>query len=110
MATKSSGSESKLFAFLAVFLSIIGFLIVLVAKKDDDYAMFYAKQSLVLFIASLVAQVIASVLVIVLIGLLLLPLVGLATIILWIVGLVFSLSGEKKYLPVIGKYADKINL
>ena len=50
---KSDGN-SKIFAFLAIFLGIIGFLIVLIAKKDDAYAMFYAKQSLILFIFSII--------------------------------------------------------
>jgi len=35
--------EGKMFAFLGVFLTIIGFVIVLLAKKDNKYAMYYAK-------------------------------------------------------------------
>ncbi|MCX5704306.1 MAG: hypothetical protein NT066_07465, partial [Candidatus Omnitrophica bacterium] len=43
--------DSKLFAWLATFFLIIGFIIALVTKKDNKYVMFYAKQSLVIFIA-----------------------------------------------------------
>ena len=46
--------DGKLFAFLAVLLSILGFIIALLAKKDNKYVMFYAKQSLVLFIAFII--------------------------------------------------------
>lgn len=111
-SNKSSAnlSDSKTFALIGALLGIIGFVIVLVAKKDDDYAMFYAKQSLILFIGSLIGMVISMVLAIVLIGVLIGLLVQLATVILWIVNIINSLSGEKKYLPYIGKYADKINL
>ena len=35
--------DRKLFAFLAAFLSIVGFVIAVVTKKDDRYVMFYAK-------------------------------------------------------------------
>ena len=31
-------SDSKVFAFLGVFLTVIGFLIVLLVKKNDKYA------------------------------------------------------------------------
>ena len=33
--------EKKLYAFLGVFLTVIGFIIVLATKKDDKYAMHY---------------------------------------------------------------------
>ena len=31
-------------------------------------------------------------------------------VVLWIIGLVYSVSGNMKPIPVIGKYAEKINL
>ncbi|MEK6959086.1 MAG: DUF4870 domain-containing protein [archaeon] len=97
----ASDGNSKIFAFLAVFLGIIGFLIVLLAKKDDDYAMYYAKQSLIIFIGIIISQL----LMLVLIGIILLPIM----LILWILALLNALSGEKKPTPLIGKFADKIN-
>ena len=47
---KSEQRDSKLFAFLAVLLSVVGFIIALIAKKDNKYVIFYAKQSLILFV------------------------------------------------------------
>ena len=54
-------NNSKLFAFLAVLLSIIGFIIALITKRDDKYVMFYAKQSLVLFIACVIVWAIQGI-------------------------------------------------
>ncbi len=99
--------DSKLFAFLAVFLSIVGFIIVLIAKKDDKYALYYAKQSLVLFISWIVAGVVV---IVPLIGWVATPILYLLVFILWIIALVYSLSGELKRTPIIGEFAEKIDL
>ena len=104
--------EKKLFAFLAVFLSIIGFVIALLTKKDDKYVMYYAKQSLVLFIAYIILMVASSVLTIITAGILffLAPIIYLLFLVLWIIQIVYSLSGEMKETPIVGQFADKINL
>ena len=82
----SKDNDSKLFAFLGIFLTVIGFIIVYVARKNDKYAMYYAKQGLTLFIASAIAGVIS-----------LIPFVGFVGTILsiivfafWVVGIVYS--------------------
>ncbi|MBW3016926.1 DUF4870 domain-containing protein, partial [Candidatus Woesearchaeota archaeon] len=112
-----ANDESKIFAFLAYLLGIVGFLIVLLAKKDDKYAMYHAKQSLVLFIA-VVAGWVAVFIVSLIIGFI--PYVGwilsallslalwLGFLALWILGMVNALTMKEKPLPVIGQYADKI--
>ncbi len=97
----------KTFAFLAVFLGIIGFLIALLAKKDDKYVMYYAKQSLVLFIAYVIAGFIFA---IPIIGRFILgPILMLVLFVLWIIGIVNAFSGEMKPLPIIGKYGENFN-
>lgn len=119
MAQKKD-DDSKLFAFLAIFLSIIGFVIALVAKKDNKYVMHYAKQSLVLFIFGVAVWLVFLIISVPLtlltlgIGLVILAPIGvilwLAVFVLWLIGIIYSLSGEMKYLPVIGKFADKFKL
>ena len=109
MAKKASTDDSKIFAFLAVFLSIIGFLVVLLAKKDDKYAMYYAKQSLILFIAGMVVNV-AGTFIPIIGWFVILPVGGILVFILWIMALINSVSGIQKPVPIIGKYADKIKL
>jgi uncharacterized membrane protein len=96
-----------MFAFLAYFLSIIGFIIVLAVKKDNKFAMFHAKQSLVLFIAAVANGVLYHVPIV---GLLVGALVGLAITILWIMGIVYSLTGQQTNLPIVGDIAAKINI
>lgn len=99
--------DSKLFAFLAAFLSILGFIIALLFRRNNRYVMFYAKQSLVIFIGYLIGVVAGW-----------LPLIGdfvsgvidVIVIVLWIITWIFALSGKEKYTPLIGQYADKIDL
>ena len=98
--------DSKLFAFLGVFLTLIGLLIVYLAKKNDKYAMHYAKQGLVLFIAWIVAWVVMMVLAFVpVLGWIIDAVLYILLVVLWIIGIVYSLSGEMKDIPVIGSLA-----
>jgi len=102
--------DSKLFAFLAVLLSVVGFIIALLAKRDNKYVMFYAKQSLILFIAGIVVKVLTVLLAITIIGIIAIPIVWVIYAILWLIALVYSISGEEKETPWIGKYARSIKL
>lgn len=100
--------ESKVWAVIAYVLGIIGFLIVLLAKKDDTFAVYHAKQALVLFIAWVIVHVIGV----------FVPFVGwivwllgvLFLFILWIIGIVNAATGKEKPLPVIGQFGEKIKL
>lgn len=115
----SKQDDSKTFAFLATFLSIIGFVIALVTKKDNKYVMHYAKQSLVLFIAYMIIYVgflvLGGIFTLVTLGLgavIVAPLamlIGLVFFVLWIISWLNALSGEEKELPLVGKYAKKFN-
>ncbi len=98
--------EGKIFAFLGVFLTIIGFVIVLLAKKDNKYAMYYGKQGLVLFIACIIAMIISSILSFIpLIGWLVGIALNIGLFVLWLIGFINALSGKEKPIPIIGVYA-----
>lgn len=100
--------EGKIFAFLGVFLTIIGFIIVLLAKKDNKYAMYYAKQGLMLFIVGIVFAMLGWILIFIpFLGLAISWILNLLLAILWIMGWVYALQGEMKPIPVIGVYAEK---
>lgn len=105
----SNKSDSKLFAFLAILLSVLGFIIALLAKKEDKYVMFYAKQSLILFLVGIVAKILTVLLAITIVGLIAVPVVWGIYFVLWIVALINSFSGKQKETPWVGKYARKIN-
>ena len=119
MAKKKSSDDDKIFAFLGVFLTVVGFLIVMLAKKDSKYAMYYGKQGLVLFIAWIVAWVASLILGAIfafipvfgwILSLLISLAIGAGMFILWIIGLIYSLSGEMKPIPIVGQFRDKINI
>ncbi|MFH1439237.1 MAG: hypothetical protein ABIG89_01635 [Candidatus Woesearchaeota archaeon] len=102
---KKDVEDGKIFAFLGVFLHIIGFVIVMLAKKDNKYAMYYAKQGLVLFIAGVIIGILS---IIPILGwFIIMPLGNLLLVILWIIGWINALSGEIKPIPLIGKYAEE---
>ncbi|VVB81582.1 Uncharacterised protein [uncultured archaeon] len=102
-------SDSKLFAFLGVFLGIVGFVIVLLTRKTDKYAMYYAKQGLVLSVIWIILYVVGTFLPI--IGwFIILPIGSILMLVLWIIGIVYSLSGKEKPIPIIGMLADKFKI
>lgn len=102
----AKASDSKLFAFLGVFLGIIGFIIVLLARKNDKYAMYYGKQGLILFIAAVALQIVGAFIPV--IGWFIVwPIGSILLLVLWIMGIVNSLSGKMKPVPIIGKYGEK---
>ena len=95
--------ESKVRAFVAVFFSIVGFLIALILWRKDKYTMFYASESLVLFIGFLIVSAIGWI-----------PIIGwvlwIFVILLWVITWIYALQGEQKKTWVIGDLAEKINL
>jgi uncharacterized membrane protein len=117
MAKKSSQkqtkktSDSKTYAFIATFLSIIGFIIALLAWKNDKYVMYYAKQSLVVFIAMAVVGI-ASMAIgwIPIVGWVIMAVLDLAIFLLWLFSWIYALSGKEKEVPFIGSLARKIEL
>mgnify|MGYP001598163078 FL=1 len=107
-------NDSMLFAFLATFLSIIGFIIALIAKRDDKYVMYYAKQSLVVFIATLLLSaagwVFWGIITLLWLGNLLWWIAQLIIFLLWLISWVNALSGKMKPTPVIGHFARNFKL
>lgn len=100
-------ADGKAFAFLGVFLTVIGFIIVILAKKDNKYAMYYAKQGLVLFIAYVIIWIIGMIPVL---GWIVAILGSILLLILWIIGIAYSLSGEMKPIPIVGEFANKFDI
>jgi len=108
---QNSKDDSRGLAFLATFLSIIGFIIVLLVKRKDKYVMFYAKQSLVVFIAAIIAGAIGwLVFWIPILGWIIRGGLNIIILILWIISWVYALSGKEKETPLIGKFAKNISL
>ena len=102
-------------------LSYISFLclIPLFTKKDDNFVYFHAKQGLVLFGLEVIVYVIYRILVAILIGsiigwgllsilTLIVNLLNIGLLVLSIIGIINVVQNQKKGLPLIGKFAEKI--
>ena len=92
--------KNKTMAILAYF---IFFLPLVTDAKDSPFAKYHANQSLILLIFSCGAYLVSSVLTIMLIGFLLLPLVSIASFVLFIMGIINASNGKMKPLPLIGE-------
>lgn len=79
----------------------------LLAKRDNAYAMYYAKQGLVIGIAWMIVSV---VLMVPFLGWAIYAICSVALLIFWVMGMVYSFSGEMKPIPVVGGIAEQINL
>jgi uncharacterized membrane protein len=104
--SNSKRDDTKTFAFLATFLSMVGFIIALLVKQDDKYVMFYAKQSLLVFFVLFIGSVIMIVPIIGWIAGFVLQIIGL---ILWFYSWIYALSGEMKEVPLVGHYQEKFH-
>jgi len=105
----SKSDEKKFFAFIVMLLSVIGFLIAILVKRDDKYIMFYAKQSLVLFFAWLFVAALGYIIkVIQFFGEIVYAVLLIFLAVVWIFGMIYALSGEEIKLPLIGEYARYI--
>jgi uncharacterized membrane protein len=100
-------SDEKVMAALS-YLGIL-FLIPLLAKKDSKFAMFHAKQGLVLFILEIILWIIEWVLAFSIVGILF---IGWIIWIIWIVLAIFSLigliqafSGNYWKMPILAGWA-----
>ena len=95
--------EKIIYAWLATFLTIIGFIIAISSKKDDKYVMFYAKQGLVVFIASIIAYIFYFI-----------PVIGwlvwVFVLILWLMTWINALSGEERKTWLVQDIAERIKI
>jgi len=103
----SMNENSKLFAFITTFLSIVGFIIAILLWKDDKYVMYYAKQALLIFIIFVVGAVVMA---IPTLGNVLGVIVNIIGVIFWVMSWVYALSGEKKQVPILGPYAEGMKI
>ena len=99
-----SRDNQKLYAFLASFFTIIGFIVAFILWRKDKYVMHYAKHGLVLFIAQVSLMVLSPFL------FFLSAILWVLFVSLWIVTWVNSFSGKMKKTFLIGELADKIDL
>jgi len=98
--------EGKIWAFIGYWWIL--FLVPLLAKKDNKFALFHGKQGMVLFVFEVIIWILSYIPVIgwFIIG----PIGSIICIILAIVGMVKSLQGKYWKMPVLGDIAEKIKI
>jgi uncharacterized membrane protein len=107
----NEGDSDKVLAFVTTFLSIIGFVIAILAWKDKKYVMFYAKQSLIVFIVGAVAGVLGAILAYIpSIGAIINFALWIFVCVLWVISWIYALSGKMKETPVFGVYGRRFDL
>jgi len=103
--TTQKASDNK----VITVLSYIGILVLipLLTAKEDEFTQYHAKQGLVLFLTVIAVSIVG---VIPVLGWLIAFLGGIGCLVLAVMGIINVLNGEKKQLPLIGQFADKINI
>jgi uncharacterized membrane protein len=103
----NGGDDGKLCAFLAYILIGIIWYFADEKMKKNSFVKFHVKQGLVLLITSLIINIVGSM--VPFVGwFIILPLGGLLTLILWIIGIINVLNGKENPLPIIGGFAKKL--
>ncbi len=82
-------------------------LIPILTKEKDEFVRFHAKQGLILFIGEVATWLIVGLVPILWV---LVNLVNIVWLVLSIIGIVNVTKGEKKEIPVVGKFAKQIKL
>lgn len=113
-------TSSKLFAFLAYLLLIIGWLIVFLFRRHDKFAMYHTKQSVVLVIAAIVVPLAWAIagwvisfipyigFIFVVACFALVIAIELCFLSAWIVGMVYAWRGRAKPIPFVGSYVGRL--
>jgi uncharacterized membrane protein len=98
--------EGKIWAFIGYWWIL--FLVPLLGKKDNKFALFHGKQGMVLFALEIIVWILSYVPVLgwFIIG----PVGSIICIILAIIGMVKSLQGAYWKMPVLGDIAEKIKI
>jgi len=105
MSEQTPTQEEKIISAIGYIWLL--FLIPLLIKRNNEFCQHHAKQGLILFLFSLIVSILGG---IPILGwLIILPLGWIMVAILALIGIVSSLQGKKWQMPILGKYAEKIN-
>jgi len=90
---------------MAVIAYILFFIPLLTGDhKKSPFVMYHTNQGLVLFLFSIGGSIVSSILMLILIGFVLMFVVGIASLVFLIIGIINVLNGRMKPLPLIGKF------
>lgn len=98
MENNAKNTSMAIIAYIAFFIPFF------TKSKDDPFVKYHVKQSLVLFIFGLIVSVVVSV--VPAFEIVLAPILDIALLVLFIIGIINASKGVEKPLPLIGKFAD----
>jgi len=101
----STGMQPNIAALLSYLLGFITGIIFYLIEKENKFVRFHAMQAMIAFGALFVLQIVLGFIPV--IGLILLPLVGIASLVIWIILMIKAYQGEKFKLPIVGDIAEK---
>ncbi len=101
----TSGMQPNMAAMLCYLFGFVTGLIFYLTEKENKFVRFHAMQSIIVFGFLCVLQVMLSFIPI--FGWGLLPLISLASLVVWIVLMIKAYQGEKIKLPIAGDMAEK---
>jgi uncharacterized membrane protein len=101
----SLGLQPNVAALLSYILGIITGILFFVLEKDNKFVRFHAMQSIVVFGFLFVLNAVLAVIPV--IGWAVMPIVGIVTLILWILLMIKAYQGEYFKLPIAGDIAEK---
>jgi len=105
MAKSSTGLNENVAGLLCYILGWITGLIFLLIEKDSQFVKFHAMQSLVTFLALGILNAIFGL--IPYIGVIISGIIGLVSIVLWIVLMIKAYQGERWKVPIVGDFAER---
>lgn len=101
----STGIHPTVAGLLCYLLGFVTGIIFLVIEKENRFVRFHAMQSVFTFVSIFVVNVILHF--IPFIGWVLMPILGIVTLLVWILLMVKAYKGEYYKLPVIGEMAEE---
>jgi len=101
----STGMQPNVAALLSYLVGFITGIIFYIIEKENKFVRFHAMQSIITFGALFVLQIVLGFIPI--IGWTLMPIVSIASLILWILLMIKAYQGESFKLPIAGDIAEK---
>ncbi|MFH0826805.1 MAG: DUF4870 domain-containing protein [Candidatus Omnitrophota bacterium] len=101
----SSGLQPNLAALLCYLAGFITGIIFYIIEKENKFVRFHAMQSILTFGGLFVLQMILAFIPI--LGWILIPVISIASLILWIVLMIKAYQGEEFKLPLVADIAKK---
>jgi uncharacterized membrane protein len=113
-------NKPSVLAFLSYLLLVPGWLFVLLFDRKDEFAVYHAKQSMVLTLFAIGAPLVWAVVgwiiswipalgFVIAVALFTMVIAAYALIVVdWIMGMVYALQSKAEPLPVVGRWAQRI--